>query len=334
MYSKIDARFWTDEKILTLTLDAKILMLYLLTSPHRNQIGCYVLPRGYAVEDLQMPYERFNAAWDELLATGMVVYDEKVRVILVRNFLRYNAIENPSQATSAANMIADLPKSDIYIEVIETLSMLNKDYLKDVIDALKNLCINLVPDTVPNTLSDTLPDTVPSTLPDTVLSTLPDTVPDTNNNNNNNNNNNISISPPNPLTGESEPESEKPKPRKRTLTAEQRERFALFWNAYPNQVGIGAAEKEWAKLSPSAELTEEIVAAVRTAKEKDHRFREARYTPRPANWIMNREWENKYSNKTRKNMSNNTLTQRSYTQDELSKMGNRIGVVTDDDESN
>lgn len=151
-------------------------------------------------------------------------------------------------------------------------------------------------------------------------------------NDNDNDYDNDSISPPNPLTGESEPESEKPKPRKRTLTAEQRERFALFWNAYPNQVGIGAAEKEWAKLSPSAELTEEIVAAVRTAKEKDHRFSEARYTPRPANWIMNREWKNKYSNETRKNTSNNTFIQREYTQEELSKFGHRIGVITDDDE--
>jgi len=150
---------------------------------------------------------------------------------------------------------------------------------------------------------------------------------------NDNDNDNDSISPPNPLTGESEPESEKPKPRKRTLSAEQRERFALFWNAYPNQVGIGAAEKEWAKLSPSAELTEEIVAAVRTAKEKDHRFSEARYTPRPANWLKNREWKNKYPNKTRNSNSNVKFSQRSYTQEELSKMGKRIGVVPDDERS-
>jgi len=156
---------------------------------------------------------------------------------------------------------------------------------------------------------------------------------DSDSNDNDNDNDNDSISPPNPLTGESEPESEKPKPRKRTLSAEQRERFALFWNAYPNQVGIGAAEKEWAKLSPSAELTEEIVAAVRTAKEKDHRFSEARYTPRPANWLKNREWKNKYPNKTRNSNSNVKFSQRSYTQEELSKMGKRIGVVPDDERS-
>lgn len=333
MYSKIDARFWTDEKILTLTLDAKLLMLYLLTSPHRNQIGCYVLPRGYAVEDLQMPYERFNAAWDELLATGMVVYDEKVRVILVRNFLRYNAIENPSQATSAVNRIADLPKSDIYIEVIETLSMLNKDYLKDVIDALKNLCINLVPDTVPNTLSDTLPDTVPST--------LPDTVPDTNNNNNNN----ISISPPNPLTGgQRQKQASASKPIEvpfkeiQSLYNSTCSKLSKILNIDGSRrKAVTARFRHYQSLDIFRQLFEKANASAFLTGTNDRNWQA------DFDWLMkannfSKVLEGKYDgsfNEVKKPLpKSKNFQQRKYTQEELSKMGHRIGVITDDDESN
>ena len=83
--------------------------------------------------------------------------------------------------------------------------------------------------------------------------------------------------------------------RKYDFAAVHEGRFARFWNAYPRKVSKEAARRAWAKISPDDALCEKILSAVRTAKERDYRFREERYTPHPATWLNSAEWENQYS---------------------------------------
>jgi len=90
------------------------------------------------------------------------------------------------------------------------------------------------------------------------------------------------------------PESKPKRKNPSSLTKAQETRFNRFWAAYPKKVSIGDAEKAWAKISPDDALTERIIEAVETAKEKDSRFRERRFTPHPATWLNRRDWENQY----------------------------------------
>ena len=105
--------------------------------------------------------------------------------------------------------------------------------------------------------------------------------------------------PPEPLGAEPDSSGEEPsRPRRRkpsTLTKTQEVRFNRFWAVYPKKVSLGDAERAWAKIEPSEELTDIIVAAVEMAKRCDTRFREARYTPHPASWLNNKSWENQYN---------------------------------------
>ena len=138
MYSKIDSRFWSDEKILGLSSDARYFMLYLLTTSHRNVLGCYQLPMAYAQEDLAIPIKRFDAAWKELVDSGMVQYDKTTRVVLVKNFLKYNPIENPKQAIGAKTKLQGMPKTALLAEVLHFLESNNgKEYLKPLTEALR-----------------------------------------------------------------------------------------------------------------------------------------------------------------------------------------------------
>lgn len=104
--------------------------------------------------------------------------------------------------------------------------------------------------------------------------------------------------PPEPLGAEPDSSGEEPsRPRRRkpsTLTKTQEARFNRFWAVYPKKVSLGDAERAWAKIEPSEELTDIIVAAVEMAKRCDTRFRETRYTPHPASWLNNKSWENRY----------------------------------------
>jgi hypothetical protein len=143
VYSKIDARFWDDEKVLSLSTDARYLMLYLLSTKHRNVLGCYQMPKAYALEDTRLPDKRFSRAWNELISSGMVSYDDDSRTLLVRNFLRYNPIENHNQVKGAIKKLEGLPKShlfvDVYEHIIELVTTGKKDYLEPLAQSLPKL---------------------------------------------------------------------------------------------------------------------------------------------------------------------------------------------------
>ena len=113
MYSKINAKFWVDEKTANMTMEAKFLMMYLLTNPYRNIIGCYFLKKYVIKGDTGLDGSAFESAWEELLSSGMVIYDEKSSVVLIKNYLKYNQLENPSQIKSAISKLDDLPRTKL-----------------------------------------------------------------------------------------------------------------------------------------------------------------------------------------------------------------------------
>lgn len=73
-------------------------------------------------------------------------------------------------------------------------------------------------------------------------------------------------------------------------------RFDLFWAAYPNKTGKGAAEKSWNKLRPTKELFSQIMEALQKAVRCERWVREnGRYIPNPATWLNQRRWEDEYT---------------------------------------
>lgn len=78
------------------------------------------------------------------------------------------------------------------------------------------------------------------------------------------------------------------------LSKVQQSRFDAFWKVYPKKVGKQDAQKAWKKIAPDEELTDTIIRAVETAKQKDSRFREERFIPHPATWLNAGSWENEY----------------------------------------
>ncbi len=121
-YQKIHAQIWHDEKFISLTDDAKYLFLYILTSPHNNSLGVYVLPPQYAAADLGWTEKRLREPFQELLAKGLILYDERVKLVCIKNHLKHNVIENENQAKAAAKIFTSLPKSPLYSHIMEPLA--------------------------------------------------------------------------------------------------------------------------------------------------------------------------------------------------------------------
>ena len=126
-YQRIHSQIWSDEKFIKLSQDAKYLFIYLLTSPHSNGIGIYVLPKKYIECDLEWSTKQLAIPFDELLNSGLILYDDVARLICIKNHIKHNPIENPKQVKSAEKIISALPKSSLFSAISEQL---NKQYHK------------------------------------------------------------------------------------------------------------------------------------------------------------------------------------------------------------
>ncbi|MDQ3039768.1 MAG: hypothetical protein M3R16_08230 [Pseudomonadota bacterium] len=110
-YGKVHTGFWASETLRELDADAKLLALYLLTSPHTTMIGAFHLPAAYACEDLSWNVERFRNGLETLSKAGFSIYCEKTRWVWIVKFLTFNRPENPNQWKSAGKLITSIPEN-------------------------------------------------------------------------------------------------------------------------------------------------------------------------------------------------------------------------------
>lgn len=132
-YTRIKSIFWNDEKVKLWSDDAKLLALYLLTSPHNNILGCHVLPKLYISADLSWDTKRLDEAFNQLLNDGFIKYDDTNRLLLIVNYLKHNPIENGNQAKAALKQLAELPKSPLLQDLKQLLKQLNKPFVEPLL---------------------------------------------------------------------------------------------------------------------------------------------------------------------------------------------------------
>lgn len=112
-YQKIESRIWNDEKFTQLTPLQQRLFLYILTCPHGNLIGLFVLKCGYVCEDLKLLPKDFQKDLAKIISVGLVEYDENVQVVWVKNFIKHNPITNPNQIKAACKTLFEIPKTKL-----------------------------------------------------------------------------------------------------------------------------------------------------------------------------------------------------------------------------
>ena len=164
-YTTVESIIWHDEKFRSLPEDARMLFLYLLTSPHSNMLGIFYLPKLYACSDLQWDPERYQRGIDTLCHTLLIEVDKDI--IWVKNYLKYNQIRGPRQVTGAVNRLMSLPDTKLIGPFMKNLE---KHLLEDDLKLFKELYTK--PYEYPSdTLSDTLCDTPSIAGTDTVTDT-------------------------------------------------------------------------------------------------------------------------------------------------------------------
>lgn len=147
MYTRVESRFWQDEKMINVSCEARYLMLYLLTSPHRNVLGFYFLPEPYACFDLGWTQEQFRERLGELLRNGLVKYDETAHVVLIINFLKHNPLENQNQVKSAIEKLNEIPKTPLFKDFYEAVKKYSygKSHYSSLLERLEKLLQEQLP---------------------------------------------------------------------------------------------------------------------------------------------------------------------------------------------
>ncbi|WP_422445999.1 hypothetical protein [Thermoanaerobacterium sp. DL9XJH110] len=136
MYTRVENRFWQDEKMRTVSSDARYLMLYLLTSPHRNILGFYFLPSPYACFDLGWDEKRFSKGLQELISASLIKYDAHAHVVLIKNYLKHNPLENPNQVKSAIEKLDEIPETPLFQDFWELVNKFDKPFYKPLLERL------------------------------------------------------------------------------------------------------------------------------------------------------------------------------------------------------
>lgn len=118
-YRKIDTRIWNDAKFSKLSNGAKLLFMYLLTSPQTQQIGAVPLRAESVAAELNLDMKQYQIQYDELYQMGIVEYDER-GLFWVKNFLKYNAPDNPKVVISWRTGLDYLPECPLLKKIIES----------------------------------------------------------------------------------------------------------------------------------------------------------------------------------------------------------------------
>ena len=151
-YGRIEETFWHDPKIRALSEDGRNLMLYLLTCPHKNRLGCFALDPYYAAADLQWNPDRVAEALVELNDRDRIAWDPDHRVVLIRRFLRYNTLENPNVVIGATNDLKALPDTPLLSVLSTVLEETKKSFYLPLLQELRNRLANSYPNGYPNGL--------------------------------------------------------------------------------------------------------------------------------------------------------------------------------------
>ena len=118
-YAKIETFIWHDDKFQRLTDDARMLFLYLLTSPHGNMCGMFYLPELYAASDLQWAPERYRRGIEALLKASRIAVDGNV--IWLKNHVKHNTPRGKNQIVGFVNALEKVPSNSLIKEYVEDL---------------------------------------------------------------------------------------------------------------------------------------------------------------------------------------------------------------------
>jgi hypothetical protein len=117
-YSKVGPQFWigpTGKKLRAAGMEAQIVAMYLLTSPHANMLGLYYCPVMFIAHETGIGLEGANKGLQRAIEADFCQYDEASEVVWVMEMASYQVGEalkaNDLRVKGVQNEYASLPEN-------------------------------------------------------------------------------------------------------------------------------------------------------------------------------------------------------------------------------
>ena len=137
-YRKIDVRMWNDRKFRELSDNGKLAFILLLTHPDTTQIGTIRTRVSNLADELGWQRDAMSHAIQEVTLSGMIDADEKAGLMVINNFLRYNAPSSPNAFKSWCELIDLMPECDLLDKHVAGL----KTFIDGLSDGMKKAIPN------------------------------------------------------------------------------------------------------------------------------------------------------------------------------------------------
>lgn len=135
-YSKIGPQFWigkTGKALRRAGVDAQLVGLYLMSSPHANMLGLYYLAQETIGHETGLGFERAQAALKACIASGFCSYDENSEMVWVHEMAFYQIAESlaggDKRIKGVQNEYGNLPDNpflaDFFSKYAEAFCMTN-----------------------------------------------------------------------------------------------------------------------------------------------------------------------------------------------------------------
>ena len=142
LYGRIETNFWQNEKIRCLTEGGRMLYLYLLTCPHGNSAGCFVLHDGYIQADLSWSSERVTKHVTELVRGGFIERDEGTSLTRIIGWWGHNTLENQNVAKGTIKIMRALPRCQVFFNAVNDLKRFDTESVNALVNTFRNEFLN------------------------------------------------------------------------------------------------------------------------------------------------------------------------------------------------
>lgn len=119
-YGKVSPQFWVGRtgKALRGNVEAQIVALYLMTSPHANMIGVFHCPIAYIAHETGLPIEGASKGLQSLIEADFCTYDTDLEMVFVHEFASHQVGEsldpNDKRCKGVENELAKVPKGQCW----------------------------------------------------------------------------------------------------------------------------------------------------------------------------------------------------------------------------
>lgn len=122
----IDSNLWIHCDFETISIESKLLFIYLCTSPRGNQSGLYRITYRGISKDTGLSEPKIPTYLTELSVMDVVYYPEE-QIVWIKNFLRYQA-HSPQYLQAVAKCLSQQKDKSLIIQYLEYNNTLSIPY--------------------------------------------------------------------------------------------------------------------------------------------------------------------------------------------------------------